>query len=738
MKKTLLSFLVLACMAANAQRTNHKGRIVDKFTGRPIPGAQVQYQQRTSISAPDGSYIVKIFQPTDSIEVYAIGYSKQILPVHTDTVFLHPAPFQLREMVLVSRPALLTQQVQQLDQRVRGLNNAQELLRMVPGLFIGQHAGGGKAEQIFLRGFDVDHGTDVSITTDGMPVNMVSHAHGQGYADLHFIIPEVVDQVQFGKGPYEASKGNFTTAGHVSLQSKESLENNLLKLEVGQFNTLRGLALLQLIKDKGKTRKGLYLAAEHLRSQGFFEAPQDFGRTNLFARYQQDVGRKSQLDISASYFQSEWNASGQIPERAVKDGSISFFGAIDPNEGGNTSRSNLNLRMRSQVGANSLLNNQFFVSAYDFELFSNFTFWLNDPVNGDQIRQAEKRVLWGYNGSWQQKGRIGSLTHQLEAGWGLRADATRNSSLAHTLNRTSVLHQTQLGNVREWNSAAYLQEILHLPYRMALNGGLRFDHFVHGYYNKLDASRRSKTTAIVSPRVHLSWQARKNATLYFGAGRGFHSNDARVVVQTAGREALPAAWSMDLGVQAKPAASLLLQAALWQLALEQEFIYVGDEGIVEPSGRSIRRGIEFSGRYQPFAALYIDADFNYTLARSADAPKGEDYLPLAPRFTATGGISYKKEKGLNGNLRYRWMGARPANEDNSIQAASYFVADALLAYTWPRVEVQLSAQNIFDTRWKETQFATTSRLKNETEPVTEIHFTPGTPFFLKAGVSLRF
>lgn len=712
---------------------------MDGMNRKPISGALIQHQEFTSISAPDGSFIVnKNTRASDSIQVYAIGYGKQILPIQTDTVFLTPQPFQLREMVLVSMPALLTRQVQQLDQRVHGLNNAQELLRMIPGLFIGQHAGGGKAEQIFLRGFDVDHGTDVSVTTDGMPVNMVSHAHGQGYADLHFIIPEVVEQVQFGKGPYEAAKGNFTTAGHVSLQSKESLESNLIKLEGGQFNTFRGLALLQMLKDKGKAKRNLYLAAEHLRSQGFFEAPQDFGRTNLFARYLQAVGHTSQLDISASHFGSRWNASGQIPDRAVKDGSISFFGAIDPNEGGNTHRSNLNLRLRSQVGANSFLHNQLFVSAYDFELFSNFTFWLNDPVNGDQIRQGEKRVLWGYNGNWQKKGTWGALTHNFEAGWGLRADATRNSSLAHTLNRTSVIHHTQLGNVQEWNSAAYVQETVHLPHRIVLNSALRLDHFVQGYYNKLEDSRLTKTTAIISPKLHLSWQARKNANLYISAGSGFHSNDARVVVQTAGREALPAAMGMDLGIQAKPAASLLLQAALWQLALEQEFIYVGDEGIVEPSGRSIRRGIEFSGRYQPLKALYIDADFNYTIARAADEPKGADYLPLAPKFTATGGISYKKEKGLNGNLRYRWMGVRPANEDNSIQAESYFVADALLTYTWPRVEVQLSAQNIFDTRWKETQFATTSRLKNETEPVTEIHFTPGTPFFLKAGVGIWF
>lgn len=737
MRKLLALLMVTGRLYAQAPPTKgHTVVVVDAFTKQPIAGALVGSGNRTYLT-DDAGRLWYNGRQTDTLKVWAVGYAPSVL-LRGDTLALEPAAVQLKEMVLLAATDKVMRQVVQLDLRTRGLNNAQEILRMVPGLFIGQHAGGGKAEQIFLRGFDIDHGTDVAITADGIPVNMVSHAHGQGYADLHFLIPEAVQQVQFGKGPYEADKGNFATAGYVALQSKTHLEHNLVKLEGGQFNTFRSLVMLNLLGKRTKPAQSWYLAAEHLGSRGFFDAPQDFRRSNLFTRYRQPLGRRHVLDLSASTFWSKWNASGQIPERAVADGSISFFGAIDPNEGGHTNRTNINARLFSTLSANSHLEQQLYGTRYGFDLFSNFTFFLNDPVNGDQIRQREGRNLWGYQGTYVHQGIAGNFRHELRTGASLRADATSNSELAHTVNRTLILQHHQLGDIREWNAAAFAEQRLYFHQRWTLNGGLRLDQFRHQYRNRLDGTDRKKHTAIVSPKINLSWQASGQLSLYASAGRGFHSNDARVVVQTGGREALPGAWGTDLGVQAKPHSNLLVHAALWHLAMEQEFVYVGDEGVVEPSGRTRRKGVDVSVRYQPHPALYLDADVNYARPRALDVPKGEDFLPLAPQLTTAGGITWKKTQGLNGSLRYRYMGHRPANEDNSIRARGYFICDAVVAYTQARWELVLSAQNIFDSRWKETQFATTSRLQHETAPVTEIHFTPGTPFFLKAAAAIRF
>lgn len=734
-------------IGAHAQqgKPTFSGLVQDSHTGTPIEGVMLRNKTTGEITTTNELgrfYFVRPVQPADSLYIAAIGFSANTIALKDagdgKPLLLQPEVAQLRDLTLVAGINKPLHQVSKLDIKMRGINNAQEILRMVPGLLIGQHAGGGKAEQIFLRGFDIDHGTDINITADGIPVNMVSHAHGQGYADLHYLIPELIEQVQFGKGPYQASKGNLTTAGYVALQTKDKLTGNSVKVEGGQFNTYRTLAMLQLLDGQKHRGKDLYVAGEYLYSKGFFDAPQDFHRFNFFTKYRQQLGAKSRLTLSASTFSSKWDASGQIPDRAVKDGSISYFGAIDPTEGGNTHRTNVNVQLSTALTENSLLKNQLYFTAYDFDLFSNFTFFLNDPVNGDQIRQREKRQLFGYNGSYHRNGVWNGKTTATEAGLSLRADATRNSQLAHTLNRYTVLEQHQLGDVRELNASAYVQQTVNWNDRFSTAAGLRFDHFYNQYKDKLALTDLSKNTAIVSPKLNLTYHLKGSSEIYASVGRGFHSNDTRVMVQTAGRRALPDAWGADLGINIKPVSNLLLNAAIWRLALEQEFVYVGDEGIVEPSGRTVRHGVDLSVRYQPIAKLFVDMDATYSNGSFIDEPKGADYLPLSPRFTSTGGVTYKNPVGLNGSLRYRWMGDRPANEDNSVVAKGYFVTDAVLGYSKSRYELMLSAQNLFNTRWKETQFETTSRLRNEAEEVTEIHFTPGTPFFIKAALTVFF
>jgi hypothetical protein len=629
--------------------------------------------------------------------------------------------------------------ISDLDIHLRPINNSQEVLRMVPGLFIGQHAGGGKAEQIFLRGFDIDHGTDVAISVDGMPVNMVSHAHGQGYADLHFVIPELIDRVHFGKGPYDASKGNFTTAGFVEFKQKDYLQNNFVKVEGGQFSTFRSVAGVNLLTPRGDRRaQSLYFGGEASFTKGFFESPQNFNRFNGILKYHGSISNNSTLSATLTGFTSKWNASGQIPDRAVNSGLIGFYGAIDDTEGGQTSRHNASLELATNLPGGGVLHNQVWYARYAFELYSNFTFFKEDPENGDQIRQKEDRDLLGYNGSFSKTFWLGAKATQTTVGVQLRYDNVMDMELTRTRNRTIVTNRIMLGDVAEFNGGAYWTQQLSLTKNLEVTGGLRADLFTNRYNDELAKQVLQSRSSIISPKLNLAYRVNDKVQFYLYNGRGFHSNDTRVAVQQAGRKVLPPAYGTDLGGVFKAGKNLVLQSALWYLWLDQEFVYVGDEGVVEPGGQTRRFGLDLSARYAVLKNLYADIDVSLANPKALQVAKEESYLPLAPRFTSVGGLTYRQEQGWNGSLRYRFMDHRPANETNTVTAKGYFVMDAAVNYTKRRWEVGLSVQNVLNTKWKETQFDTESRLQNEPEPVSEIHFTPGTPFLARAAFTFFF
>jgi outer membrane receptor protein involved in Fe transport len=720
-----------------------KGLVIDAATYLPVEGAVITcIGGKQTVTNKQGEFNM---QQGDSIRVSAIGYAKKAIGYsafekNNKTIFLEQSVVQLNTVIVGQHAHDPYRSIGKLDIQLRDVSNSQEVLRLVPGLFIGQHAGGGKAEQIFLRGFDIDHGTDVHISVDGMPVNMVSHAHGQGYADLHFLIPELIENVAFGKGPYYAEKGNLATAGFVGFRTRNVLPQNIIKLEAGQFNTWRGAGMMNVLSGNArKKNQSAIIGSEYMYTKGYFDNPQNFRRWNVFGKYYGKISRSNDLSISASMFSSKWKASGQIPERALQSGLIGYFGAIDPNEGGITGRANVNAQLQTSLGNGNYVKNQVYYTNYDFELYSNFTFFLNNNRDGDQVRQKEKRNMIGYNGSYSHTGYAGDKKITTDAGVSVRFDKTHNSELSRTKDRAIIIEPLKLGDIKELNAGVWINETIRWNERFSINGGLRYDHFDVSYLDKLqNNSLRKANAGILSPKLNFYYQLNNNTQLYLTMGKGFHSNDARVVVETGGRQILPAAYGADLGIVLKPAKDLLLQSALWFLKLDQEFVYVGDEGVVEPGGRTRRIGIDLSARYQPVKWLYIDGDANYSYGRAIDEAKGDDRLPLAPVFTSIGGITWKSGKGIHASLRYRYMGDRPANDDNSIVARGYFVTDAVVNYTRSKFELGIAIQNLFDVRWKETQFDTESKLQNETIPVSEIHFTPGTPFFLKTHVTFFF
>lgn len=745
MRKYFFLFLLLVNNTLTAQII--KGIVIDGNTKLTLEGVTVTLLpiNKSNVTDERGKFMfTKNITTGKELEISSIGYETKIIPLsivaNNEPLFLYPQKTQLSDVMVNTKAGQEYKTISKMDIKMRGISNSQEILRIVPGLFIGQHQGGGKAEQIFLRGFDCDHGTDINVTADGLPVNLVSHAHGQGYADMHFIIPETVEQVDFQKGPYNAAKGNFTTSGFVDLKTKNGLTNNLVKLEGGMFDTYRALGMFNLLNQKAKAKQqSWYVATEYAYSNGYFDHPQHFNRFNFFTRYNGKISEQTNLIFTASAFSSKWDASGQVPDRAVADGSIGFYGAIDNTEGGKTSRSNINVQFITSLKNGSFIKNQFYYSNYHFDLHTNFTFFLEDTVNGDQIMQRESRNMFGYNGTYHQLSFIGTTQLTSQAGIGIRWDKVNNLELSHTVNRYTLLNRLAFGNVSEANTFAYVSETFRFSEKFSLNTGVRFDQLFNNYTDHLKRDSMYKATSgILSPKVSFYYHKDNSTQFYVNVGKGFHSNDTRVSVIEKGRKVLPGAYSADIGTIIKPAKNLLLQASLWYLYLEQEFIYSGDGAFVEPAGKTKRTGIDFSARYEPVKAFYIDADVNYAHGRFTEEIKGQNYIPLAPVWSSTGGITYKNKTGINGSLRYRWLSNRPANERNTLTAIGYFVNDFILNYTKKKYEIGLAINNIFNVKWKETQFDTESRLKNEAAPVEEIHFTPGTKLAAKLSCSIFF
>jgi CarboxypepD_reg-like domain/TonB-dependent Receptor Plug Domain len=749
LKICLFIAILFVSTVSFSQKGLIEGFIKDADSKTPLFGATVNIQGDKADNADQfGKFNLNGINPGQyEIIVSHIGYKTEVVPVEVKpnllssvNIELKKASLELSAITLNSKKISSLNAIAAVDIKLRPINTSQDVLRIVPGLFIAQHAGGGKAEQIFLRGYDIDHGTDIAISVDGMPVNMVSHAHGQGYADLHFLIPETVERTDFDKGPYFSSKGNLATSAYVDFKTKDFIESNSIKAEAGQFNTQRISGLLKLLnKSTEKSRQQFYVASEYSTTDGYFESPQDFHRFNIMGKYTAWLGNQSQLSITASTFSSKWNASGQVPDRAVQAGLINRFGAIDNTEGGNTSRTNINIKISKQWKNNWKTTDQLYFSRYKFSLFSNFTFFLNDPVNGDMINQKEARNIWGYTSTAAKTYFIGDKKATTEFGAGFRYDNVTGLELAKAT-RTTFYNSIQKGDARELNTFAYINQDIETGKKTNLNAGIRYDYFIFQYKDLLacaaDFSKQTKGT--VSPKLSFSYSPSAKLKIYINNGTGFHSNDTRVILNQSAKEILPAVYGTDIGYIAKPNKNLILKTAFWHLFSKQEFVYVGDEGVVEPGGRARRMGIDVSARYQFTKWLFGDVDINLTKARLVDEAKGANYIPLAPLFTSIGGLTVKSKSGFSGSLRYRFIGNRPANETKSVTAKGYFINDMLVNYRMKKFDIFISAENLLNVKWREAQFDTESRLKFESQPVSEIHYTPGTPRYIKGGVTFYF
>ena len=757
-----LTFILLyqILCANNIEIGSIQGKITDNLNSEPLAGAKVTIQNISVETDAGGVFEIKQIPIGNyTLIIEKSGYVIQSIPLSIEanktekiSITLKINVLNLPEILITADRALTaasSQVLNALDFQLRPVNSAQDLMRNIPGVITAQHAGGGKAEQIYLRGFDADHGTDVAAFVDGIPVNMPSHGHGQGYLDLHFLIPEVVKNAEVQKGTYFAELGDFATAGAIKFKTLDRLDNNTLQFQVGGVpsqrtpSVWRGLLMYQL---PVAPKVSSYIASEYIFAPSYFDASQNFNRFSMMSKTSFDVGKNGTLRLLLSHFNSKWDASGQLPERAIESGLINRFGAIDNTEGGNTGRQNASLTY-TQVADNQSFEAQAFVSHYNFQLFSNFTFFKEDTINGDMIRQRDNRTIAGLNTKYV----ISSDKNKFTMGAGLRYDDIDND-LAKAP-KSVISNYLADARIQESNSFIYAKNEFTLSPKLRAELGLRFNYFNFNVTDRLPTStEHANYTGVnhqtqIAPKFNLTYSLTKHYKLFLNIGKGFHSNDARSVVQNTGNHSLPNAWGSEIGLQAHPLSNIVVSAVIWGLELDNELVFIGDDGTTEDKGASRRYGLDLSLRAKLTDCLFFDADLNLSKGRLLEKRFGlilptDNIIPLAPTLTSTGGLTaqFPLNNGhkIESALRYRHVSERAANESNSVQALGYTLVDFTTQYKMKRYIIGLSLENLLNTKWNEAQFDTESRLKNEVAPVSELHFTPGTPFAIKATFSYSF
>ncbi|HSN83792.1 MAG TPA: TonB-dependent receptor [Polyangiales bacterium] len=652
--------------------------------------------------------------------------------------------------------------------RLRPYISTGDLLNAAPGFFSIQHAGGGKANQYFLLGFDGDHGTDVGFYVDGIPINWVSHGHGQGYTDLHFVIPELIQRMEVRKGPYYGEYGDFATAGTVNLVLDSEKPMSSLSVGGGTYRTFRGVGIISPKVEKVKP----LLAVEVFGTDGPFENPEDLLRTNVFARTTFDLRGKTTLALTGTAYLNDWNASGQIPLREVQAGNLERFGSIDPNEGGQTQRYSLYLNVDAPAkpgthGERSIggegLSLVGWVIHSRFVLYSNFTFFANDPVNGDMIRQGDDRTAVGMRAKYGFTHRFDKVILKSRMGANFRFDAIDNTlqdAPAREITNTRVD-----ANIGQGSVGIFGEEELAWKW-LRLIGGLRFDYFVFNVTDRLEdrgtlgtKSSGEETDGILLPKASLIVQPVEPLELFINFGRGFHSNDARgVVLGDDPVTPLAAALGWEAGARVLAWNRFQLSTVFFWLDLDSEVVWVGDEGTTEPSGETRRLGLEAQFRLEIVPWLLADLDVTWVRAEFVNNPGNANAIALAPELLVSGGLTARDARtGLSGRLGVFYIADRPATEDRFLTAEGFVRVDASFGWENRRFGVQAQVLNLLNTKWRQAQFATTGRLPGEdgpadcpsgTRPVTDpdgtfvgcedLHFTPGWPIHFQVMATVKF
>jgi hypothetical protein len=622
----------------------------------------------------------------------------------------------------------------------RPISRRGEILETVPGVIVTQHSGEGKANQYFLRGFNLDHGTDFALSVDDMPINLRTHAHGQGYADLNFIIPELIERIDYSKGPFIAEVGDFSAAGAAQLHLFRDLRQGLALAGIGQDNFYR-----LVLGDTFQTKGGALTAAfEFGHYDGPFVVNQNSNRYNGYLSYNWDT-RESQYNLTVMAYHGHFHSPDQVAQRAIEEGLIPRLGTLDPTDGGISDRDSLSFDWRHNDGtSNTHLNLYSFY--YGLDLYSNFTYFLDDPLNGDQFHQKDRRFVSG--GTLERTWTTGFLGRDVTQTIGLqvRNDYIPQVGLFHTKKTNNL--STIRDDLVEQASIGIFQrnEIRWTPWFRTIFG-LRADLYYFHVDSNLAANSGDVFDGIVSPKLNLIFGPWAETEFYLNAGTGFHSNDARGTTSTISpvsgektprADPLVRSTSIEVGARTSMIPNLISTVSFYYLTLDSELVFTGDAGETEASAASRRLGVEFANFYQPFPWLTLDADFAYTYARFKDNPTG-DRIPNSIATVLACGVTVDAPSGAYGSLRARYFGPQPLIEDNRAIGPSSLTFDARIGWKFKNFEVALDVLNLFDAENNDIAYFYTSRLRGEpAEGVDDFHIHPAEPRAFRFSATYRF
>jgi hypothetical protein len=605
-----------------------------------------------------------------------------------------------------------------------------ELLEAMPGLIVSQHSGEGKANQFYLRGFNLDHGTDLRTTVDDMPVNQRSHAHGQGWTDLNFMIPELAVRLDYKKGPYSAEEGDFASAGTASMVYASRLLQGLASVSAGQNGYGRALLADSIDTNIGNRDGSLLYALEVLHNDGPFTNPDNYQKLNGVLRYSEGYANNG-FNVTLMAYNADWNATDQIPLRAVRDGQIGRNDAIDTTDGGKAHRYSLSGAWR-RTDEDSASKVNAYLIANQLDLYSNFTYFMEDPLHGDQFAQPDKRVTSGLNAShsWHHHTETGNS----ETTIGLQL---QNDNIFNGLYDTQArrrLSTTREDHIVESSAGLYIENSTRWNAAFRTVVGARVDSYRFDVQSDLVANSGTANDHLVSPSLSLIYGPWRTAELYANIGNGFHSNDARGTNITidpktgdaAGKVSpLVRSRGMELGARTAWLPGLQTSLSLYRLDFDSELVYIGDAGATEGGPPSRRYGVEFSNYYKPLKWLSVDLDLAYARARTrGDAEEGS-YIPGA--IEGTGQLALTVDDGgpYSGSLKLRYFGPRPLTEDNSVRSRSSMTLNGRVGWKIRKgLTLELEAFNITNRRDSAIDYYYESQLKGETTAVADIHFHP--------------